>query len=70
MPSIDANNDGAMFVIKDFTGNCASQPVTIAPSGSQRIEGAAQNIILESGFAAVTMVATHNAGTNPSWLII
>jgi len=70
MPLIDVDNDGAMFVIKDFTGNCASDAVTIAPSGSQRIEGAAQNIILESGFAAVTMVASHNGGTNPSWLII
>ena len=70
MPLIDANNDGAMFVLKDSSGNCASEPVTIAPSGSQRIEGAAQNIILESGFAAVTMVASHNSGTNPSWLII
>lgn len=70
MPGIDANNDGAMFVIKDYTGNCATEPVTIAPSGSQRIEGAAQNIILESGFAAVTMVGVWNSGTNPGWLII
>lgn len=70
MPLIDADNDGAMFVIKDYTGNCASEAVTIAPSGSQRIEGAAQNIILESGFAAVTMVAVYNSNTNPGWFII
>lgn len=73
LPTINSANDGKMYIIKDSTGNCgtAGKAVTIAPNGSQKIDNVQQSIVLESSYAAVTLVAAFNGGGgNETWYII
>ena len=73
LPQITSANDGKMYIIKDSTGNCGTsgKAVTIAPYSGQKIDNVAQSIVLESSYAAVTLVAAHNGGGgNETWYII
>lgn len=63
LPAV-ASNIGELYVIKDSTGDCASNPITIEGNGSETIDGEL-NILLESGFAAVSLF-----GTSGGWIIV
>jgi len=68
LPGISSADEGTMYVLKAL-GSAASNNVTISPSGSQKIDGAAQSIVLESDFAAVTLFVIDNGGT-AEWIIV
>jgi hypothetical protein len=71
LPAVTSANEGAMYIIKDIGQNCGTDAITIAPSGSQKIEGVAQNIVLESDGAAVTLVSDFAGdAANAGWVIV
>jgi len=70
LPAVTSANSGQMFIIKDGAQYCGTRACTIAPSGSQKIEDAAQNIVLESDGAAVTLLAVYAGGADDGWIII
>lgn len=70
LPAVTSGNSGKMFVIKNSAQNCGSAACTIAPNGTQKIEGVNQSILLESNGAAVTLLAVYAGGADDGSIII
>lgn len=65
LPAVDASAQGRVLLFKDATGTAATNNITIAPSGSDTIDGVSANIVLNSNYAALSFVC---AGAN-KWLL-
>ena len=68
LPASTSGTTRKFWFFKDFTGGCETNPVTIAANGSQLIDGFS-SIVLESPYAAVTLVSVYTSGVG-SWSIL
>jgi len=65
LPPVGAGAQGRVLLFKDSTGNASANNITIAPSGSDTIDGVNANIVLNSNYAALSFIC---AGAN-KWLL-
>jgi hypothetical protein len=63
LPSVAASNDGDVVIVKGNSGTSTVNKITVARADSDTIDGSAVSLVLESPFAAVTLVYSHT-GTN------
>ena len=68
LPALSGVDAGSLYILKDKKGNCGTNNVTIAANGSDTIDGAA-SILLESDYAAVSLVVVDDGGTK-KWMIV
>jgi hypothetical protein len=66
LPTAVAANNGKVFIIKDEGGNCSVRNITIAPSGSDVLDGSALGLTLVVNYESITVVSD---GVG-SWYII
>ena len=65
LPSVAAVESGTLFVIKNGNGDATvASPITIDGNGTEKIDGEL-TIKLESGYAAVTVMASGS-----SWMVL
>jgi|688.fasta_scaffold17529_6 hypothetical protein len=57
LPLAAEAGNGKVFVIKDEGGNCSVRNITIAPSGSEQLDGAALGYTLVVNYEAITVVS-------------
>lgn len=55
--------NGDRVIIKDFTGNAATNNITVQAVGSQAIEGHPSGIVLNQAYASVTLYFVHGAAS-------
>lgn len=66
LPAANAVSAGRFYVIKDYTGNAATNNVTIAAAGADTIDGAA-SLLLKANYASVLIVSDGTSKWTPHW---
>lgn len=55
LPALNEMEDGALVIVKDQSGGCAANNITVEGYGSETIDGAA-NYLLNTNYAAVILI--------------